>query len=126
MKHFTLFLLLTLGLEAAETTKLRSGDMFTPDIVLHFGKQLKLTDEQMRFIRDENKSAKRDAKEPQERIAAGNAKLARMMAKSITGEDEAVAQVKRITGEEVKLKLIQWRMLVRVKNQLNSRACSKT
>jgi len=119
MKYAVLFLLLAIRLDAAEKTNLAPGQMFTPDIVLYFGKQLKLTDEQIEFIRGEHEEARRNANPAQEDIAAGNEKLARLMAKSITGENEAVALVERVTKDEVKVKLIQWRMYVRIKNQLN-------
>lgn len=121
MKNIIASLLLSLLVaQAADTPKKNRfpGQIFSPDVVMHFSKQLELSDEQLKFIHREIDEAKAKADEHQQQLVVETFKLNRLVEKSVTGEDEAITQMKRVIEHEVKLKLIQWRMIVRVKNQL--------
>ncbi|MBG89250.1 MAG: hypothetical protein CMO80_20470 [Verrucomicrobiales bacterium] len=93
--------------------------VFQPEIVIYFGDKIGLTDEQREFIVSEVTTAKDSAREDKYRLNVEMAKLRRLLDKTITGEEEAEKQIKRLFEVENALKMANLKLLIRVKNQLS-------
>ena len=97
----------------------------SPEIILHFGKQIGLSDEQREFITAEAKMAQESVKEPREQLENEKRKFARLLQKTITGEEETVEILERLLKYDSAVKLIHYRALVRIKNNLSATQRSK-
>jgi len=96
------------------------SNLFPPEMILHFGKQIGLSDEQREFIVAETRAAQEAVREPRERLENEKRRFGRLLEKSISGEEETVEVLKRLLQYDGEVKLIHYRAMVRIKNRLSA------
>jgi Spy/CpxP family protein refolding chaperone len=94
------------------------GKVFPPEVIMHFAAKIDLTDEQREFIMTEVKSAQEATRKDQQQLEVEMQKMGRIMGKAISGEEESERQIKRVLTAENAVKIAQWKLYIRLKNQL--------
>lgn len=94
--------------------------LFPPQLILHFGKKIGLSDHQRDFIVSEIRAAEELPQDHKGLLESAKAKLVRIMKKTIIGEEEATEALRGLLMHENELKVMQYRMFARLKNHLTA------
>lgn len=94
-------------------------NIFKPQIIMHFAENIDLDAEQREFVMSETEEMEKSVAVDKARLVAETKKFQRLLAKRITGEDEAAEQTERMLKAERKVKSAEFRLIVRLKNQLS-------
>ncbi len=96
-------------------------NIYKPQIIMFFAKDIELTDEQRKFVLSETESMEQALTREKDRFRKETAKFHRLLEKRITGESEAREQAARMLDAERATKAGELRLLVRLKNQLTGK-----
>jgi len=93
-------------------------NIYKPQIIMHFAKELGLEEEQREFVLSEVAEMEKFAATQKARLELETEKFQHLLAKRITGEDEAEVQGARMLNAEKAVRSVELKLIVRLKNQL--------
>lgn len=119
----TLFSFLTTLGHAAEKKEFQKnpfpGKIFAPEMVLFYADKIDLAAKQRENIMMHVNEAKQIMTATQERYKRSMEELGNLLGREQTDEDDARRKLEEVFGLEQKMKVAQWTVLVRIKNQLS-------